>query len=471
MNNSIRRQLMFWLTIPLTTLLVVSALCTYLLAQYFTTDLYDRQLINTADSVAGRIRVVGSKVKVDLPRGAEEIFRHNNRDEFYYQIFAPYGLRLAGDEHLPAPEVAPAVGEPPIFKSSKIHGKDVRIAIIRMLAPESPMGSVIIQVAETKNARTELIQQILAGIVLPQLLIITIAVVAVRVGISKGLSPLNKISAAIGERSPQDLSPINLKIVPDEVTNFIMALNDLLERARQDITRQRRFASNAAHQLRTPLAGLKTYAQLAEKETDLEKVKELVRTQVNGLDRMTRTVQQLLSLSKAEHAITRTSTFKPVDLNIVVSDATTDIVPESIERQVELDFQAEESQALVEGDSISLRELTTNLLENAIRYNRPGGTVVINVTNKDTIDLIIEDDGIGIPEGERERVFERFYRVTGSDLDITGSGLGLAIVYEIARAHNAEVAISEGAEGKGTRVKVTFPKVEIQEDGESREII
>ncbi|HMO21664.1 MAG TPA: histidine kinase dimerization/phospho-acceptor domain-containing protein, partial [Candidatus Melainabacteria bacterium] len=152
---------------------------------------------------------------------------------------------------------------------------------------------------------------------------------------------------------------------------------------------QRRFASNAAHQLRTPLAGLKTYAQLAEKETDLEKVKELVRTQVNGLDRMTRTVQQLLSLSKAEHAITRTATFKPVDLNIIVSDATTDIVPESIERQVELDFQAEESQALVEGDSISLRELTTNLLENAIRYNRPGGTVVINVTNRDTIDLII----------------------------------------------------------------------------------
>lgn len=209
----------------------------------------------------------------------------------------------------------------------------------------------------------------------------------------------------------------------------------------------------------------------SQKRTDLEKVKELLRTQVNGLDRMTRTVQQLLSLSKAEHAITRTSTFKPVDLNIIVSDATTDIVPESIERQVELDFQAEDTQALVEGDSISLRELTTNLLENAIRYNRPGGTVAINVTNKETIDLIIEDDGIGIPEGERERVFERFYRVTGSDLDITGSGLGLAIVYEIARAHNAEVAITEGADGKGTRVKVIFPKVEIQEDNESRELI
>lgn len=460
MNNSIRRQLMLWLTIPLTSLLIVSALCTYLLAQYFTTDLYDKQLINSADSVAGRIRVLGSKVTVDLPRGVEAIFRHNNRDDFYFQVFAPYGLRLAGDDTLPAPEDAPAVGEPPIFKDTIVKGKKVRVAIIRMLAPESPMGSVIIQVAETKNARNELTQQIIAGIVLPQLLIITSAVVAVRVGITKGLRPLKKISQAIGRRSPQDLSPINLKIVPDEVTTFIMALNDLLERARLDISRQRRFASNAAHQLRTPLAGLKTYAQLAQKEDDVEKIRDLLQTQTDGFDRMTRTVQQLLSLSKAEHAITRASSFKPVDLNIIVSDATTDIVPESIERQVELDFHSDDTQALVDGDQVSLRELTTNLLENAIRYNRPGGTVTIQVVSNQTIDLVIEDDGIGIPEGERERVFERFYRVTGSDLDITGSGLGLAIVSEIAKAHNATVEISEGSEQKGTRISVSFPRAE-----------
>ena len=449
---------MFWLTIPLTTLLVVSALFTYLLAQHFTTDLYDKQLINTVDSIAGRIRVTGSKVKVDLPRGAEEIFRHNNRDEFYYQVFAPYGLRLAGDSHLEAPEDAPAVGEDPIFKETTIRGKKVRVAIIRMLAPESPMGSVIIQVAETENARAELIRQLLAGIVVPQLLIIFSAILAVRIGISKGLKPLATISNAIAKRSDNDLSPINLKIVPDEVTPFIMTLNDLLEKARQDINSQRRFGSNAAHQLRTPLAGLKTYADLALKESKVEKIKEHLKNQQAGVDRMTRTVQQLLSLSKAEHSGTRSSTFKPVDLNLVVSDATTDIVPESIERQIELDFQAEEPQSLVHGDPISLREMTTNLLENALRYNTPGGKVSINVTNNDTVDLIIEDDGIGIPEGERERVFERFYRVTGSDQGASGSGLGLAIVAEIAKAHNATLKVEEGSEGKGCRFIASFPK-------------
>lgn len=459
MNNSIRRQLMLWLTIPLTTLLVVSALCTYLLAQHFTTDLYDRQLINSADSIAGRIRVLGSKVKVDLPRGAEEIFRHNNRDYFYYQVLAPYGLILAGDQELKAPDEAPAVGEVPTFNNDKVRGSEVRVAVIRMLAPESPMGSVIIQVAETKNARNELIQQILAGIVLPQLLIIASAVIAVRVGISKGLRPLKKISKAIARRSASDFSPIKLKTVPEEVTTFIMALNDLLEKAKQDINRQRRFGSNAAHQLRTPLAGLKTYAELAMKEEEPEKIKELLTNQQSGIDRMTRTVQQLLSLSKAEHSVTRASTFKTVDLNIVVSDATTDIVPESIERQVELEFKADDVEALIEGDPISLRELTTNLLENALRYNRPGGTVSINVSNNSKVELSIEDDGIGIPEGERDRVFERFYRVTGSDLDITGSGLGLAIVSEIAKAHNATVDISEGQEGKGTKITVSFPKL------------
>lgn len=442
---------------PLMVLLVVSATCTYLLSQHFARNLYDLQLINSADSVAGRIRVKDKNVNADIPKEVVEIFRHNYKDDFYYQVFSPDGLRLAGDPNLPPPAEAPVVGEKAKFRMERVAGRELRVAAIRMLAPESPMGSVIIQVAETLNARRELTQQILAGIVLSQLVIIISAVIAVRTGIAKGLKPLETITDAVANRSPRDISPIDQSEAPDEVGAFLVSLNDLLARARDDIAKQRRFASNAAHQLRTPLAGLKTYADLAKKENDANAIHELLSQLDNGIERMTRTVQQLLSLSKAEHA-TMQKAFEQVDLNIVVSDAAEEIVPESIGRNIELDFQAADIPCYLLGDPVGLKELTMNLLENSIRYNRPGGHVIINVSEAETIQLAIEDDGVGIPEGERDRVFERFYRVTGSDLDVSGSGLGLAIVTEIARAHDASIDVSEGSDGRGTRITVSFPK-------------
>ncbi|MCA9800781.1 MAG: sensor histidine kinase N-terminal domain-containing protein [Cyanobacteria bacterium HKST-UBA02] len=458
MNNSIRKKLMLWLMVPLMTLLVVSVAFTYLIADHFARSLYDRQLLNSADSVAGRIRVRGEKVTADIPREVLDIFRHNYRDDFYFQVFSPDGLRLAGDAILPPPREAPAVGEKAVFRMEHVSGRELRVGVIRMLAPESPMGSVIIQVAETRNARRELTQQILAGIVLPQLILIVSAVVAVRVGVTKGIKPLENITTAVARRDPRDLSPIDQGEAPEEVGPFLVSLNDLLARAREDIARQRRFASNAAHQLRTPLAGLKTYADLAKKESDPESIKDLLKQLDGGIERMTRTVQQLLSLSKAEHSATQNA-FEQVDLNIAVSDVTEEIVPESIAREVELDFLASEHPCFVLGDRVGIQELFTNLLENAIRYNHPGGRVMISVapSGNGAIELVVEDDGIGIPEGERDRVFERFYRVTGSDLDVPGSGLGLAIVTEIARAHNASISVSEGSDGKGTRITVSFP--------------
>ncbi|MBK9143020.1 MAG: sensor histidine kinase N-terminal domain-containing protein [Candidatus Melainabacteria bacterium] len=458
MGNSIRKKLMLWLMVPLMTLLAVSVAFTYLLADHFARKLYDRQLLNSADSVAGRIRVRGDRVTADIPREVLDIFRHNYRDDFYYQVFSPDGLRLAGDAILPPPSQAPAVGEKAVFRRENVSGRELRVGVIRMLAPESPMGSVIIQVAETRNARRELTQQILAGIVLPQLILIVSAVVAVRVGVTKGMNPLHNITAAVARRDPGDLSPIDQGEAPEEVGPLLVSLNDLLARAREDIARQRRFASNAAHQLRTPLAGLKTYADLAKKESDPEVVKDLLKHLDGGIERMSRTVQQLLSLSKAEHAATQNA-FEQVDLNIAVSDAAEEIVPESIAREVELDFLASEQPCFVQGDRVGIQELTTNLLENAVRYNHPGGRVMISVvpSGDGAIELVVEDDGIGIPEGERDRVFERFYRVTGSDLDVPGSGLGLAIVTEIARAHKASISVGEGSDGKGTRITVSFP--------------
>ena len=457
MKNSIRHKLLVWLLVPLLGLSFLTAGCSYLLARHLTKVVFDKQLINSADSVASRVQVLGESVRVDLPANAEEIFSNNNKDAFFYQILSPDGRRLAGEPGMAQPLSAPAVGESPFFRDETVRGQDVRVAVIRMLAPESPMGSVVIQVAETMNSREELTGQILLASILPQLILIICAVVAVRIGISRGLLPLNKIRQAVDSRSSRDLSPIDDQSAPEEVKSLLTALNGLLYQAKTDIQRQQRFASNAAHQLRTPLAGLQTYLELIEKMSKDEEVDGMVHNLHSGVDRMIRTVQQLLSLSRAEYAATTSKGFVEIDLNTVVTDAATDIVPESIEREVELDFQSSESPAFINGDEISLKEMTTNLLENAIRYNSKGGQVKVAITNNGSVELVVEDDGVGIPEDERSRVFERFYRVSGTSAQVTGSGLGLSIVGEIARAHDAEVSIDAGSDGKGTRISIRFP--------------
>lgn len=450
---------MLSLMIPLSVLSIASAVGSFILARNIAQEVYDQQLINCADSIAARIRVDGEKVTVDFTSTAAKPFSKKAKDAFLYEILSPDGKRLAGDTRIPSPKRAPKVGQRPHFRFETIEGHEVRIGVIRMLAPESPLGSVVIQVGETLHSRTDLTNLIVLGILAPQLILIGCAFLAVRIGIANGLKPLKHIVKATVARSEHDLSAIEDMHAPDEVKPLLEALNGLLARAREDIARQQRFASNAAHQLRTPLAGLQTYLELIEKMAKDPQLEAMVSQLHGGVERMIRTVQQLLSLSKAEYAAVSIDTRKPIDLNEIVSDATTDIVPESIKRDIELDFQACPTQAMIRGDAVGLKELTTNLLENALRYNQPGGLVTVAVTNNGGVTLIVEDNGRGIPEEERPRVFERFYRAA-SNIDVQGSGLGLSIVTEIARAHDATVDVATGSSGKGTRFSVRFPAVE-----------
>jgi Signal transduction histidine kinase len=465
-RRSLQQQLMLSLMIPLSVLSLASAVGSFVLGRSIAQEVYDQQLINCADSVAARIRVDGEKVTVDFTSTAAEPFSKKAKDAFLYEILSPDGKRLAGDTRIPSPKRAPKVGERPHFRYESIEGHEVRLGVIRMLAPESPLGSVVIQVGETLHSRTELTNLIVLGILAPQLILIGCAFLAVRIGISNGLKPLKHIVKSTAERSPHDLSSIEDQRAPEEVKPLLEALNGLLGKAREDITRQQRFASNAAHQLRTPLAGLQTYLELIEKMTKDEQLESMVSQLHGGVERMIRTVNQLLALSKAEYAASTLDSRRPIDLNEIVSDATTDIVPESIKRDIELDFQACPTQAMIIGDAVGLKELTTNLLENALRYNQPGGLVTVAVTNHGGVTLVVEDNGRGIPEEERPRVFERFYR-SASNIDVQGSGLGLSIVTEIARAHDATVDVATGSTGKGTRFSVRFPSVEGPSTGEA----
>jgi two-component system sensor histidine kinase TctE len=451
-ERSLRRQLLAWLLIPLCSLWAVSTVVAYFLAVNFANDAYDRVLLNSADSVAARLRVRDDKIVADLPAAAQAILRHTERDRFYFQVVSATDLkRILGDAILPKP-IGDTSTYKPRFRYATVNGAPVRMARIRTVVGDN-REPVLVQVAQTLNSRAILTRDILVSIVVPQMLLIVLSAIAVSLAITKGLRPLTDLQNALAQRSRYDLTAVPPEMGPVEARQLIEAINDLLQRLRQDIESQQRFIANAAHQLRTPLAGLKTYAALAQRSAENPNAIKLLDQINSGIDRMTHLVNRLLSLAKAEPANQLGSNKERIDLNSVVSEAAAELVEEALAKNIDLEFEGSAS-AVMEGDAAALRELTTNIVENAVRYTQPGGKVTVRVANGNGVTLSVQDNGPGIPPEDRGLVFERFYRVLGTD--IPGSGLGLAIANEIATAHGATVKIDGGPGDQGTVVTVKF---------------
>jgi len=419
-------------------------------------DKYDHELINSADSVIARLEVVGGKVIIDLPPQALAVLRHGN-SKFYYQILNSDLARLSGDSDLPGPQNDLPLHVPKLT-NGVIEGHKVRVCTIRTPVEDHNEYTVIVECAESIRPREEFAHQLLIGIIVPQILLITLGGIAIWQGISRGLAPLHELESALAKRSQFDLSPVSDASAPQEVQPLVHAINDLLGRLREDIDSQRRFVANAAHQLRTPLAGLKTYVGVVSNMSDQFEQNEL-KTAVaqldNGLNRITHLVNKLLALAKAEPQTAAKIKPQNFDLNIVAAEATSDLVRAAIAKNVDLSFEGVGAPMVVSGDPASIRELTMNLVDNAVRYTPDGGHVIVRIKDGAGIILSVEDNGPGIPENERERVFERFYRVLG--VSGGGSGLGLAIVREIAKSHGATVSV-DGGESGGTVVRVFFTK-------------
>jgi two-component system, OmpR family, sensor histidine kinase TctE len=451
-NNSIRIQLLLSLLVPLCLLWFISALVAFYLAVGFANSAYDHGLANSADSVAARLRSDGERILVDLPPAAQAILRHNDKDKFYFQILRKDGTRISGDSILPLP-VSRLDAEQPIFRYAKLDGREIRMARIRVDVPKYPDEIVLVQVAETLNSRRELAHQILLSIVIPQMILIVLGALAVWRGVARGLAPLKRLEQALSVRSQLDLTPVASNNVPSEVRPLVNEINSLLGKLAEDIESQKRFVANAAHQFRTPLAALKTYIYYAKRLPSDKQMNEILDKIDSGMERMSHLSNKLLALAKTEPA-NRADRNQNVDLNYLVSEVTAALVPEATKKNVQLAFVGSDRPAIVYGDAHNLSELAGNLIENAVFYTDIGGEVAVSVSNGDEVRLVVHDNGRGIPERERDRVFERFYRLLGTD--VPGSGLGLAIVKEIAAAHNAEVSIDTGTSGKGTVVTVVF---------------
>ena len=454
-QTTLRRQVLAWLCWPLLALWSVSSIIDYDIANRFVNLAYDRALLESALDIGRQVKVVQERIYVDLPEIAVQMLQSRESGRLYYLVTGPRNEYITGEPDLPPPP-DPFSGRVNYYDET-YQGQPVRIVTLHLpLETGKSDGMVMVQVAENRAARDDFARQIFFRTVLPQALLIIVAGITIWYAVGRGLAPLRALRREIESRSHRDLSALPEEQAPQEVRPLIRAMNELLERLSLTLASQQRFIADAAHQLRTPIAGLKTQTELALRQTPPGEAQATLRQLRSATEQTTRLVNQLLSLARAEPAAGRVQATDVIDLRHLAREATTEWVPRAIERNVDLGFDADSQVAQVEGEPFLLREMLNNLLDNAVRYTHTGGQVTVRVgRSAGGPVLTVEDNGPGIPDSERARVFERFYRVLGTGAE--GCGLGLAIVREIAQSHGAKVRLTPGAGGTGTIVTVFFP--------------
>ena len=424
--RSLRAHLLRMLLPPIAALLALGAVVAYYPSIEPATEAYDQALVDVGIALGAHIRVLPNEYSFDLPTAVEQVLRTDRYDSIYYRVLAPGGLDLAGDPKLPAPE-----SDAPAY-NAVFNGQKVRVVTV-----ETPCGKLActVLVAETTVKRARAARELLLTSMLPGMFIALATLLIVWFGVKRGLWPLARLSDEIKARSPRDLRPIDAAAAPEETRPLVSALNGLLEEVAHAAQNQQRFLANAAHQLRTPLAGLQAHTELALAQQMPESCRSHLEQVHQATIRTARLANQLLALARAEPG--GRGSPSEVNLRSVVETEADAWVHQALARDVDLGFELEP--APVRGDALLLREALANLVHNAIEYSHRGGRVTVRTGQRSSKSFVeVEDDGPGIAQQERERVLERFYRVPGTPG--TGSGLGLAIVREIAvgqigRAH------------------------------------
>jgi two-component system, OmpR family, sensor histidine kinase TctE len=467
-QRSLFGEILDWMLTPLLLLWPVSLALTWLVAQSIAAKPFDRALEHNVQALAQLVTVQDKRAAFNLPQPAREILRADDSDLVYFQVLGPGGELLGGERDFPAPseEEVPLIGEVKL-RDDEMRGQDLRIAYTWVRLDVPGTAPVLVQVAETREKRSVLATEIIKGVMLPQLVILPLAVLLVWMALVRGIKPLSQLEERIRARKPDDLSPLDDRVVPLEVAPLVSSVNDLLTRLKDSIATQKRFLADAAHQLKTPLAGLRMQADLAlREEFNAEELKQSLKQIGRSSMRATHTVNQLLALARAEttgKAIVR----QPCDLAALTMQVVQDSLPRAMEKGIDLGYDGaspDTDGVTLPGNPTLLKELIRNLLDNAINYtpsskDHPGvitARVVVDPFGQAVV-LHVEDSGPGIPEAERELVFQPFYRALGTNVD--GSGLGLPIVLEIARQHNAEIRLEDAHPGQmppGTRAVVRF---------------
>lgn len=478
--RSLRGRLLIALIGPLAILLLLGGAASYGLAQYFADTVYDGWLFDSVSSLALEVEIRPEGPFVDMPASTQRLFEWDVADKTYFRISGERRGIIAGRPDMPpvagdvdpyqgvflydlladlASEVLP--GNPgsnqgALIYDGRLDGKDVRVATLELSSKDFG-ETVTVVVAETTRKRQALAQAILLSTLIPQLVLIVVAGLAIRRAVVHGLGPLKSIAERLQARSARELSPISDRDVPDEVRPLTRSLNDLLSRLESALSAQRRFVAEAAHQLRTPLTAIKLQVEEVARENTMDEARPLLHSLRASTDRAVRLSNQLLSLARAEPDSGTGKAFETFDLLSLARETGAEWAPRALASGIDMQFTADTDHAPVPvvGDADLLREAFNNLLDNAIKYHSGAGNIHLRVAAQPSPCLEIQDDGPGISAELRPQMLRRFVRGERGH----GSGLGLSIALEIARLHGGDLSLEDGPAGRGLLVRLTLPRV------------
>jgi len=451
---SLRFLLLRRLLPALLLLLMAGAATAYWVAWRSATKAYDRALFDTALAITEQLRIVDGKPQLPLTPQARAVLLTDKFDQVFYAVRGAGEEVLDGEAGLPMPPPGPPRtrnSEGRFYFDGLLHGQPVRIAALQT----EQAGQIITVLAgETLIKRKALIREIILGMLLPEILLTLVSISVVWFGIRAGLKPLAELRQELAGRSQADLSPVRVD-VPEEIQPVVTEINELLQRLERSLSSQRNFVSDAAHQLRTPIAALQAQAEAACRESPPDNRQQLEGV-LSAAHRLSHLVDQMLALARAEPSLSQTQ--PEIELQDIARQLAETWLPLAISKGIDLGFEL--APAKVRGNELLLQELFGNLLDNALRHAPENGTVTVSCGQAGgRAWLVVEDNGPGVAEAERDKIFARFYQAPGSRG--YGNGLGLAIVREIVRQHGGQISVGRSADLGGALFKVWLPAMPI----------
>ena len=422
-------------------------------------ETFDKDLADTAKTLAVIFKKSSQKEIRDIDQNSISLLLTEPHDEMFYSIRDEKGQFIFGH-----PGVSYQVADPEDVTDNdflnvyfdKVDGKSVRIVSIPIEHTiKKNKATYHIQVAETRNQRLDIQRQIIFWIVIPQLILLISAMILVKFAVTKGLSPILFLNEKITSLSYKNLTPIDLQGVPKEVDRLVDSLNQLMQELNLAIQSQNRFVSDAAHQLRTPLAGILAQIELAMDTKDSQEIQKRLQNINESSKRLIHIINQLLTLSKSQGDALHNTEMKPLDLVAFAKKVTSIMLPAADLKHIDLGYEGSNETLHIMGDEARLYDLIHNLIDNAIKYTADHGkiTVAVDLINE-KVRLTVEDNGIGIPKEDQSMIYERFYR--GDNVNAAGAGVGLAIVKDIADLHKAIIEIDSRNSKEGTRFYIDF---------------
>jgi len=453
-TRSLRKALLQWLLVPAGLAVVTFLPLAFHLVHQPAMEALDRALADASLALVPHLEVVDGEPRFVFPAAAEQVLRADRVDDIYYLVLGPNGRFVAGDAGLPheSPDGEDAHADRVSFYSH-FRGHPIRVIAVHRQVSGEPFVFVT---AETTRKRDQLRVDLAFALFLPLIFFAAAAGFTIWFGVRHALLPVEDIRRALQGMQHGALKPLDAASAPGEIRPLVAEFNLLLDRLEQAANAQQRFVANAAHQLRTPLAGIRTQLELLPQEADAAERDSRTRQCIGALERLGHLINQMLVLLAAEPGGRQTDLAEHIDLPELVRDRSPEWIRLAENKGLDLGFELQACH--VKGDRLLLGEMITNLVNNALIYTPPPGEVTLRcgeIGGKTFIE--VEDTGPGIPSEFRERVFERFFRLPAASSP--GGGLGLPIVREIARGFGGRVDILTPVSGKGVLLRVTLPPV------------